>query len=167
MMTTYARIQPEPDIRLQECPRCHGPMDYREPEEPYCIVCGHRLKWDPRTYSIIGSHSAQPAMYDTLKPNSGRERKGLRGSKELKEGQIGTVTLEVYFKAGVRTVKVEFYIQKLLTRPEFYAVAREIKVVGRRMSTESTRVHTMISETFARVAGMPLKGVGGVMREAQ
>jgi hypothetical protein len=56
----------------------------------------------------------------------------------------------------------------LLARPEFYAVAREIKVVGgRRMSTESTRVHTMISETFARVAGMPLKGVGGVMREAQ
>ena len=57
------------------CPRCSGYVVATDPEEPYCLMCGHRTAWSNRP-SYLGSSNDYGMRI--AKP---REAGGLTGAK--------------------------------------------------------------------------------------
>ena len=48
--------------QVHACPRCGGAVCYTEPDEPFCLNCGHRLTWSTKPSPIA---SGTGNMVDT------------------------------------------------------------------------------------------------------
>ena len=48
--------------QVHACPRCGGAVCYTEPDEPFCLNCGHRLTWSSKPSPIA---SGTGNMVDT------------------------------------------------------------------------------------------------------
>ena len=130
------------DIRIRSCPRCRtGAMEYSDPSEPKCVNCGHYPHWG-NGRSLVGSSLEQERRGET-KP--GTKWDGLKGrGRGPIEGASDAVSLKLHFKKATRIIKVEYYVQKLVSRHEFYAVATSVEPVDATISRWSGEVHTMV-----------------------
>ena len=61
------------------CPRCSGYVVATDPEEPYCLICGHRTAWSRRPSYIGSNEYAEPIRLKGLESHWALFKRGIDG----------------------------------------------------------------------------------------
>ena len=132
------------ETKVHACPRCGGAVCYTEPDEPFCLNCGHRTAWSSKPSPIS---SGMGNMVDT-NPKGGFNY-SYRGGRpgRLKTPQSQTVTIEL--ADGDRGVITYVALMKR------YATFEDLAWTGRKLFPTYHQA-AEISRLFLKATGLKL-----------